>query len=347
MVKANQLALAALRASAVEDAVQDLAPGPPEGWSPSLDGATRWLNSPPLSAADLRGHVILVNFWTYTCINWLRTLPYVRAWERKYRDAGLVVVGVHSPEFGFERHEDNVRRAVRRLDIGYPVAIDSDHAIWRSFANQYWPAVYLIDAHGRFRHHQFGEGEYAQTEMVIQRLLAEAGRAGHSDPVTVEADGLLAPADWANLGSPENYLGYGRTENFVSPGDLQPDETVVYSVAEHMRLNQWALAGAWNVSRDAIVAEESGTAVVYQFHARDLHLVMGPAAHGITVPFRVKLDSAPPGAAHGLDIDEQGRGSVTEQRLYQLIRQPGPITERQFIIEFGEPGVAAYAFTFG
>jgi thiol-disulfide isomerase/thioredoxin len=347
MVKANQLALAALRASAVDDAVQDLAPGPAEGWSPSLDGATGWLNSPPLSAAGLRGQVILVNFWTYTCINWLRTLPFVRAWERKYRDPGLVVVGVHSPEFAFERHEDNVRRAVRRLDIDYPVAIDSNHAIWRSFANQYWPAVYLIDAHGEFRHHQFGEGEYAQTEMAIQRLLAEAGLAGHSDLVTAEADGVQAAADWANLGSLENYLGYGRTENFASPGDLQTDGPAVYLVPDRLRLNQWALDGTWTASRDAIVAEDADAAIAYQFHARDLHLVMGPAARGATVPFRVRLDGDPPGSAHGLDIDEQGRGSVSEQRLYQLIRQPGPIADRQFVIEFAEPGVAAYAFTFG
>jgi thiol-disulfide isomerase/thioredoxin len=344
---AQQLALAALRASAVDDPVE--AYGPPAGatGSASLDNAAAWLNSPPLSAADLRGRVVLVNFWTYTCINWLRTLPYIRAWSQRYRDHGLSVVGVHSPEFAFERDEHNVRAAVQRFGIDYPVALDPDHTVWRSFGNQYWPAVYLIDGSGRFRHHQFGEGEYAQSEMVIQRLLTEAGFDTDREMAPTQAHGLEEPADWASLGSAENYLGYGRAANFASPGDFEPDATAVYTVPERLRLNHWALAGTWRATRESVTAHEAEAAMTYQFHARDLHLVMGPTHRGSEAHFRVRLDGGPPGDAHGLDIDQYGYGILNEQRLYQLIRQPGAVSERTFTIEFAEPGVSAFAFTFG
>jgi thiol-disulfide isomerase/thioredoxin len=344
---AQQLALAALRASAVDDAVQEFGPPAGQTGSASLDGASAWLNSPPLSAADLRGRVVLVNFWTYTCINWLRTLPYIRAWAQRYRDRGLTVVGVHSPEFAFERDEHNVREAVERFGIQFPVAIDPDHTIWRSFGNQYWPAAYLIDATGRFRHHQFGEGEYAQSEMVIQWLLGEAGFDVDREMAPVQAHGIEIAADWGSLGSAENYVGYGRTANFASPGDLEPDAAAVYTVPERLRLNHWALDGTWRASRESVTAQAQDAAIVYQFHARDLHVVMGPTRRGNEVRFRIRLDDRPPGHAHGFDVDPNGYGVVHEQRLYQLIRQPGAITDRTFAIEFAEPGVSAFAFTFG
>ena len=346
-MRVNQQSLSGLRANAVDDAVQDLAPVSPGAWSPSFDGATGWLNSPRLSGTELRGRVVLVDFWTYTCINWLRTLPYLRAWHRAYADRGLTLIGVHSPEFGFERDDHNVRRAVRDMGIEYPVAIDSNHSVWRSFKNQYWPAVYVIDTHGRLQHHKFGEGGYAETELVIQRLLAEAGLADVHDLVAVAADGVESPADWASLRSPENYLGYDRTESFASPGDLQPEQTAAYTVPDRLRLNHWALSGTWSASRDAIVARAPDASITSQFHARDLHLVMGPVTRDTSVRFQVRLDGEPPGEAHGLDVDEQGYGIVGEQRLYQLLRQPGSIVDRQVEIEFAEPGVAAYAFTFG
>jgi thiol-disulfide isomerase/thioredoxin len=344
---ANQLALAALRASTVDDPVQALGPPPAETGAASLDGATGWLNSAPLSAPQLQGRVILVNFWTYTCINWLRTLPYVRAWSQRYGEHGLAVIGVHSPEFSFERDEANVRAAVERFGIGYPVAVDSDHAIWRSFGNQYWPALYLIDAHGRFRHHQFGEGEYAQSEMVIQRLLSEAGYETGRDLVMVDPSGVEAAADWRSLGSAENYLGYGRTENFASPGDLAVDTPAIYALPDRLRLNHWGLVGTWTASRESIMAGAEESSIAYRFHARDVHLVMGPAKRGRSTRFRVLLDGEAPGAAHGLDIDEQGYGTLTEQRLHQLIRQTGDIDDRTLTIEFAEPEASAFAFTFG
>jgi thiol-disulfide isomerase/thioredoxin len=321
---------------------------PVEGSLPSLAGGTQWLNSEPLTPAGLRGRVVLVDFWTYTCINWLRTLPYLRAWADKYRDHGLVVLGVHTPEFDVEHDLDNVRRAVKDLGVDYPVVVDNDYRIWTAFDNHYWPALYVIDASGQIRHHQFGEGGYQQSEMIAQQLLTEAGAEGiGQDLVAVEARGAEVAADWDNLWSPENYLGYARTEHFASPHGAVLDTPQVYGVPGRLRLNQWALAGTWTVNRQAIVLDAPDGGIAYRFHARDLHLVMGPAAPGTPVRFRVRLDDQPPGAAHGTDVDEAGDGTVTLPRLYQLIRQPGPITERSFEITFLDPGVQAYAFTFG
>jgi thiol-disulfide isomerase/thioredoxin len=314
----------------------------------SLERANEWLNSPPLTPSALRGKVVLIDFWTYTCINWRRTLPYVRAWAEKYRDQGLVVIGVHAPEFAFEKNLINVRWAVNDMRIDYPVAVDNDHVIWRAFSNQYWPALYFIDAQGRVRHHHFGEGAYEQSEMIIQELLREAGVAGVSrEPASVDARGLDAAADWGSLKSPENYLGFERTENFVSPGGTVSDKPRMYDPPARLRLNEWALSGDWTVKKDTAVLNKAGGSITYRFHARDLHLVMGPAAPGTSVRFRVLIDGQPPGAAHGVDVDELGNGTVTEQRLYQLIRQPKPIADRQFEIEFLDSGVEAFAFTFG
>jgi thiol-disulfide isomerase/thioredoxin len=314
----------------------------------SLERASEWLNSPPLAAPALRGKVVLIDFWTYTCINWLRTLPYVRAWDEKYRNQGLVVIGIHAPEFAFEKDLNNVRRAVKDMRIDYPITVDNDHVIWRAFNNQYWPALYFIDAQGRVRHHHFGEGAYEQSEMIIQELLAEAGVAGVSrEPASVDARGIEATADWSNLKSPENYVGHERTQNFTSPGGAVLDQPRAYVFPARLRLNDWALSGDWTVQNQAAVLNKPNGRIAYRFHARDLHLVMGPPAPGTPVRFRVLIDGRPPGAAHGIDVDEQGEGTVTEQRLYQLIRQPKPIADRQFEIEFLGPGVQAFAFTFG
>jgi len=319
-----------------------------EGELPSLRGATGWLNSPPLTPAGLRGKVVLVNFWTYTCINWLRQLPYVRAWAAKYAGQGLVVVGVHTPEFGFEHDPANVQRAVRDFGVDYPVAIDSDYAVWLAFDNHYWPALYFADAQGRIRHHHFGEGEYQQAEMVIQQLLAEAGSAGVGhELVSADARGIEAPADWASLRSPENYTGYERTENFASPGGVLPGEPHVYRAPAELRLNHWALAGDWTMGEQPATLNAADGRIAYRFHARDLNLVMGPAVPGTSVRFAVLVDGEPPGAAHGADVDAQGNGTVTEQRLHQLIRQSGPVIDRTFEIAFPDGGVEAYAFTFG
>jgi thiol-disulfide isomerase/thioredoxin len=321
---------------------------PVEGRMPSLDGATGWLNSPPLTAAELRGRVVLVQFWTYTCINWLRTLAYVRAWAEKYQDQGLLVIGVHTPEFDFEHDPDNVRRAVKDLRVDYPVAIDSDYAIWNAFDNHYWPAFYFVDAQGQIRHHRFGEGEYEMSEMILQRLLTEAGSSGiGQDLVAVDARGVEAAADWASLRSPENYLGAERTQNFALFPGAGLDTRHVYAAPTRLALNHWALTGAWTVQRQDTVLHQAGGRILYRFHARDLHLVMGPAAPGTPARFHVRIDSQPPGTAHGTDVDEAGDGTVTRPRLYQLIRQPGPVTERTFEISFLDPGVQAYAFTFG
>jgi thiol-disulfide isomerase/thioredoxin len=321
---------------------------PVEGELPSLGGATAWLNSRPLTPDSLRGKVVLVQFCTYTCINWLRTLPYVRAWAEKYAGKGLAVVGVHTPEFEFEKDEDNVRRALKEMRVVYPVAFDNDYAVWRAFENRYWPALYFVDARGRVRHHHFGEGDYEQSERVIQRLLAEAGTGGVSrELVSVEAGGIEAAADWASLKSPENYVGHERTENFASPGGAAPDERRVYSAPAQLRLNQWALSGDWTIKKGAVVLNKAGGRIAYGYHARDLHLVMGPSARGTSVRFRVTLDGQPPLAARGVDVDEHGNGTVTEQRLYQLVRQPKPVTDRRFEIEFLDPGAEAFAFTFG
>jgi thiol-disulfide isomerase/thioredoxin len=315
---------------------------------PGFEGATGWLNSAPLTAPDLSGKVVLVDFWTYTCINWLRTLGYVRAWAEKYEDQGLVVVGVHTPEFPFEEDVDNVRWAAKDLRVEYPIALDSDYAVWRAFDNNYWPAVYIADAEGRIRHHQFGEGGYKECEMVVQRLLREAGRDGIGDDlVTVADDGFEAQADWASLGSPETYLGFEQGQNFASPGGAELDEPRTFDVPDELERNHWALAGDWTIGRRASVLNGADGRIVFRFHARDVHLVMGPPARGTSVPFRVLVDGDPPGAAHGLDVDEQGRGTLEQQRLHQLIRQPGSITDRTFEISFTVPGAEAYSFTFG
>jgi thiol-disulfide isomerase/thioredoxin len=319
-----------------------------DGQLPSLDGATGWLNSPPLTTAELRGKVVLVDFWTYTCINWLRTLGYVRAWAETYEDHGLVVVGVHTPEFPFERDVENVRWALRNMTVEYPVALDSDYAVWDAFSNRYWPAVYIADAQGRIRHHQFGEGGYEECERVIQGLLREAGRDGIGDDlVSVADDGFEAQADWANLETPETYLGYAQAQNFASPGGAELDEPRTYVAPDQLRLNQWALSGDWTVERGASVLNRADGQIAFRFHARDVHLVMGPRSRGASVPFRVLVDGEPPGAAQGLDVDEQGHGTLVQQRLYQLIREPRSIADRTFEITYLAPGVEAYCFTFG
>jgi thiol-disulfide isomerase/thioredoxin len=321
---------------------------PIKGELPSLGSATAWLNSPPLTAAGLRGKVVLIDFWTYSCINWLRSLPYVRAWAEKYQEQGLVVIGVHTPEFAFEHNIDNVRQAAKDMRVDYPIAIDNGYALWRAFKNQYWPALYVVDAQGHIRHHHFGEGEYAQSERIIQQLLAEAGLGGIGhELVVVEARGAEAAADWDSLQSPETYVGYARTAHFASPGGAARDQRRVYAAPERLQRNHWALTGDWTVGKQAAVLHKANGRIVYRFHARDLHLVMGPAPRGTSVRFRVRLDGQPPGAAHGIDVDDQGNGTVTAPRLYQLIRQPPPIADRQFEIEFLDTGVEAFVFTFG
>jgi cytochrome c biogenesis protein CcdA/thiol-disulfide isomerase/thioredoxin len=320
---------------------------PVQGDMPSLAGAVAWLNSPPLTVEGLKGKVVLVDFWTYSCINCLRAIPYVRAWAEKYKDQGLVVIGVHAPEFAFERNIDNVRKAVADLKITYPVAIDNNYAIWRGFDNQYWPAHYFIDAQGHIRHEHFGEGQYDESERVIQQLLAEAGSHVAAGLVTVSAAGAEAAADVADVKSPETYLGFARAENFVSPGGAVADKPHVYAPPGTPQLNQWGLTGDWTVGGENAVLNDKDGGIVYRFHARDLHLVLGPAPEGGPVHFRVTIDGAPPGDSHGADVDAGGQGVVTGQRLYQLVRQSGPIADRTFEIRFLDPGVQAFAFTFG
>jgi cytochrome c biogenesis protein CcdA/thiol-disulfide isomerase/thioredoxin len=319
---------------------------PVEGALPPLAGVTEWVNSPPLTREALKGKVVLIDFWTYSCINCLRAIPYVRAWADKYKDQGLVVIGVHAPEFAFEKNIRNVRGAVTDLKIDYPVAIDNDYAIWRAFSNQYWPAHYFIDAEGRIRHHHFGEGSYEESERVIQQLLAEAGKTVTADIVAVNASGAEAEADMANVGSPETYLGYERAENFISPGGAVEGVRHVYAAAAP-RLNEWALSGDWTIGKEDAFLNEKGGGIVYRFHARDLHLVLGPGPDGAPVRFRVTIDGAAPGGSRGVDVGADGQGTVTGQRLYQLIRQNGKIADHTFGIEFLDPGVQAYAFTFG
>src|SRR5499427_1509792 len=324
--------------------VEDL---PIEGALPALSGAVEWLNSPPLTTDGLKGKIVLVDFWTYSCINCLRAIPYVRAWADKYKDQGLVVIGVHAPEFAFEKSIRNVGAAVADLKIDYPVAIDNDYAIWRAFNNQYWPAHYFVDAEGRIRHHHFGEGDYAESEHTIQQLLAEAGKTDvSSDVVAVNASGAEAAPDMNNVGSPETYVGYDRAENFISPGGAVQDSRHVYAGATP-RLNEWALTGDWTIAKEDAVLNEPGGSIVYRFHARDLHLVLGPGPDGKPVRFRVTVDGAAPGDSHGTDVDADGQGIVTAQRLYQLIRQGDKIADHTFEIHFLDPGVQAYAFTFG
>jgi thiol-disulfide isomerase/thioredoxin len=321
---------------------------PIEGALPSFDGATGWLNSSPLTPAELSGRVVLVNFWTYTCINWLRQLPYVRAWAEKYADHDVAVVGVHTPEFPFEHDSANVRLAIQDMQIDYPVVTDNDYAVWNAFSNHYWPALYFVDAEGRIRHHHYGEGEYQQSEMVIQQLLVEAGATDHDhEPVVIDPRGVEAPADWANLRSSENYTGYERTLNFASPGGVRPGGPIAYEIPDQLRLNHWALAGGWTMEQQAVTLDEAGGEIAYRFHARDLHLVMAPAEPGAPVRFLARIDGQTPGAAHGTDTDSEGSGTVAEQRLYQLIRQPGPMADRTVEIAFLDPGVQIYAFTFG
>ncbi len=321
---------------------------PDEGRLAPFDGATAWLNSEPLTPEDLRGRVILVDFWTYTCINWIRTLPYVRAWASKYEEAGLTVVGVHTPEFGFEADLDNVVAQTRNLGIEYPVAVDSEYRVWGAFANHFWPAVYIADAQGRIRHHHFGEGEYPQTEMVIQRLLLDAGaRDLDQDLVDVSPRGLEVAADWQSLRSPETYVGYIQSSGFASEGIAPLDLPHEYSAAPRLPLNSWDLSGNWTAARNAAGSNAPGARVAFQFHARDLNLVMGPRNVGASIPFRVTLDGRAVGDAQGTDVDSDGRGVVRDQNTYQLIRQPGPIATRRFEIEFLEAGAEVYCFTFG
>ena len=324
------------------------APLPVEGPSPSLDGAVQWLNSPPLTMEGLRGKVVLIDFWTYSCINCLRALPYVEAWAKNYQDKGLVVIGVHAPEFAFEKDIGNVRKAVADLKVDYPVAIDNNYAIWRAFKNEYWPAHYFIDAQGRIRHHHFGEGEYDKSEQVIQQLLAEAGQASMpGEFVKVDAQGAQAAADSANVKSPETYIGYERAENFASTGGLVRGKPHAYAVPGQLATNQWALGGDWTVGEQSAVLGKAQGRIAYRFHARDLHLVLGSSADGRPVRIKVTIDGKPPGEDHGMDVDAQGNGTVSGQRLYQLVRQRGTVADRRFEIEFLDPGAEAFAFTFG
>jgi cytochrome c biogenesis protein CcdA/thiol-disulfide isomerase/thioredoxin len=321
---------------------------PVEGSLPSLSGAVEWLNSPPLTPEQLKGKVVLVDFWTYSCINCLRSIPYVRAWADKYKDQGLVVIGVHAPEFAFEKNIGNVKQAVAKLKIDYPVAIDNDYAIWRAFNNEYWPADYFIDANGKIRHHFFGEGDYSESEKVIQQLLAEAGRGNLPvDMVSVSATGAEAASDAADVKSPETYIGFARSENFASPGGPVGDKPHEYATGDLSHLNDWGLAGDWTVGGQSATLNKTDGAISFRFHARDLHLVLGPSADGKPVRFRVTIDGAKPGESHGADVNADGDGVVTDHRLYQLVRQSGPVMDHTFSIQFLDPDVQAYAFTFG
>ena len=312
---------------------------------PSFSGATEWINSPPLTPEQLRGKVVLVDFWTYTCVNWTRTLPYVRAWADKYNQNGLVVIGAHTPEFEFEKDIDNVRWAAKVMNINYPIAVDSDYGIWRAFNNDYWPAVYIADASGALRFHHFGEGNYDGTERTIQRLLRDAGQKPDGDLVKVKPRGLEVPADYGALRSQENYLGYRQGEGFAS--DVVEDKPAKYTVPTQLRLNQWALDGNWTIKDGPVVLNEPGGRIVYRFHGRDVNLIMSPPVKGQSVKFTVKVDGAPPGASHGEDSDAQGNGTLTHQRCYQLVRLQERVMDRTFEIQFADAGVEAYDFTFG
>jgi thiol-disulfide isomerase/thioredoxin len=308
---------------------------------PSLGGASEWLNSEPLGPTGLRGHVVLVDFWTLTCINWLRTEPYVRAWSQAYRDDGLIVIGVHTPEFSFEHEVDRVRQAIKERGIDYPVAVDNDYAIWSAFDNHYWPALYFVDAEGIIRDDHFGEGRYEQSERVIQRLLGvERGL------VLVEGRGVEAEADWDHLRTPETYLGDARSERFASPHGAAVDQRRAYQLPGTLRVNHWALAGTWTIGRENVVLDRAGGSIAYRFHARDAHLVLSRGTHD-PMAFRVLLDGEAPGPSHGVDVDDNGNGMVRDGRLYQLVRQDGEVRERTVEITFIEPGAEAYVFTFG
>jgi hypothetical protein len=320
---------------------------PVEGRMPGFERAAGWLNSGPLAADDLRGKVVLADFCTYTCINWLRTLGYVRAWAETYEDQGLVVVGVHTPEFPFEAETENVVEAVKALNVEFPIALDPEYAVWEAFSNRYWPAVYIADAEGQIRHHQFGEGGYDECERAIQRLLREAGGDAVSDDlISVIPEGVEAQADWETLGSPETYVGYQQGRNFASPEGVTMDDARTYSVPDPLRLDSWALSGDWTVEGRATVLNRAGGSIAFRFHARDVNLVLR-SRDATAVPFRVLLDGAPPSAARGLDVDDEGNGTLVQPRLYQLIRQPGSISDRTFEITFDVDGVEAYVFTFG
>jgi thiol-disulfide isomerase/thioredoxin len=308
---------------------------------PSLSGAADWINSKPLEPEDLRGHVVLVNFWTLTCINWLRQEPYVRAWSQAYRDDGLIVIGAHTPEFSFEHDIERIRQATSERGIDYPVAVDSDYAIWRAFDNEYWPALYFADAEGLIRDRHFGEGRYERSERAIQRLLGLT-----RELVSVKGIGVEAGADWDHLRTPETYLGYGRGENLASPGGAAFDQPRGYEPPEHLNLNHWSLAGDWTIGREQVTLDQSGGSIAYRFHARDAHLVLS-AAEPVPIPFRVKLDGESPGLSHGVDVDGDGNGVLRDGRLYQLVRQTGAIRDRTLEITFSEAGAEAYVFTFG
>jgi thiol-disulfide isomerase/thioredoxin len=308
---------------------------------PPLGGAAQWLNSEPLSPTDLRGQAVLVDFWTLTCINWLRTEPYIRAWSQAYRDDGLVVIGVHTPEFSFEHDVDRVRQATAERGIDYPVAVDNDYRIWSAFDNHYWPALYFIDADGIIRDHHFGEGRYEQSELVIQDLLGV-----EREPVSVEGVGIEAEADWDHLRSPETYLGFGSSRHFASQEDPVLDEARTYQPAGYLGFNEWALAGEWVIGREKVVLAEAGGTIAFRFQARDAHLVLSPGQHG-PIPFRVLLDGAAPGLSHGVDVDADGNGVLREGRLYQLVREHDTVRDRIVEITFLEPGAEAYVFTFG
>ena len=315
---------------------------------PALRGANAWVNSQPLSTQDLRGKVVLVDFWTYTCINWRRTMPYLRAWAEKYKDNGLVVVGVHTPEFSFEKDLDNVRQAAKELRVDYPVAADNDYAIWNAFDNHYWPALYFVDAQGHIRHHQFGEGDYDKLEQVIQQLLTEAGQTKFDRSlVTLDAQGAEVAADWKTLGTPETYLGYANGERFASPGGKVRDRAQMFAAPEQLKLNTWALSGDWTMTREFSASNKASGKVIFRFHARDVHLVMGPATRGARLRYRVTIDGQAPGSAHGVDVDAKGFGTLDQPRMYQLIRQSGSIADRQIEIEFLDAGAQLFSFTFG
>jgi thiol-disulfide isomerase/thioredoxin len=308
---------------------------------PSFGGATEWLNSEPLGPAELRGHVVLVNFWTLTCINWLRQEPYVRAWSQAYRTDGLVVIGVHTPEFSFEHQLDRVRQATTERGIDYPVAVDNDYAIWSAFDNHYWPALYFVDTDGLIRDQHFGEGRYEQSERAIQRLLGI-----QRELVSVEGVGVEAEADWDHLRTPETYLGYGRGDQFASPDGATFDERRAYELPEHLHLNHWALAREWTIGRESVVLDQAGGTIAYRFRARDAHLVLSSGARE-PIPFRVLLDGQAPGPSHGVDVDEDGNGVLADGRLYQLVRTHDAVRDRTLEITFLEPGAEAYVFTFG
>jgi thiol-disulfide isomerase/thioredoxin len=321
---------------------------PIEGIVPPLNGAVDWLNSPPLSVDQLRGKVVIVNFWTYSCINCLRTLPYLKTWSKKYRDQGLVVIGVHTPEFAFERGLGNVKRAAHDLGVDYPVAIDNKYAVWQAFGNQYWPAFYIVDATGHIRYHQFGEGNYDKSERVVRQLLAEAGHVSLPTPVGVpQAAGTQVASDERDLLSTETYIGYKQADGFASPEKVAPDALRTYTAPAELPLNTWSLQGPWTVSGDQAQAGAASGKISYRFHARDLHLVLAPAADGKPVRFRVTIDGAAPGASHGTDVAADGSGTIDSVRLYQLVRQAGKVDDHTFTIEFLDAGAKAYAFTFG